>query len=333
MAVKLVVRHPQSARDGQNDVIFEFEQTRIAIGRSAGVDVRLPGLTVSELHATLELHSDKAKLCDEGSTNGTRVNGVPMVPTRARTLSSGDEIEIGDFVLTFLSGPALSGPTSQERTASLARRLVRELSGPTSDAVKPPSLHVVAGPDLGTVVNLGDPPSRLLVGRGEQVDLVLRDQDVSREHLEIVRDLDGTLVRDLESKNGFEINGRRLRERRLRHGDTILLGETKLNYEDPAEQALKALEGKPDKLQTRTRELALQDPLSASLPAPNEAPQAQDPEAAKTSNQLPGKPSNAPEAKESARAARSGLGTDLVIYGLAALVLLASLAGLVWLFK
>ncbi len=322
MAIKLVVRHPQSARDERGELVFEFEQTRIAIGRSAGADVRLPGVTVSELHATLELHADKAKLRDEGSTNGTRVNGTALVPTLARTLAAGDEIEIGEFALTFLSGLALGTQTSPERTASLAQRMMRELLGPASEAAQPPLLRVLAGPDSGTVLNLAEPPSRLLVGRGEQADLMLSDQDVSREHLEIVRDLDGTLVRDLASKNGFEVNGKRLRERRLRHGDTLSLANTKIGYEDPAEQALKGLEGQPDQVLTRTRK------LESVAPLPSEAsPSAVDP----ASEVAP----TAPEAEveRKAQGAPQTLGTDLLIYGLAAVVLAASLAGLAWLFS
>jgi pSer/pThr/pTyr-binding forkhead associated (FHA) protein len=310
MAVKLVVRHPGSSGD-RDDVSFEFEQVRVAIGRSAGADVRLPGLTVSELHATLEIQSGQAKLRDEGSTNGTRVNGVALVPTRTRSLVSGDVIEIGEFSITFTSGPLLGVATSPERTASLARRLLQELAGPSSDAQGQSFLRITRGPDQGTLINLADPPSKLVIGRGEEAGLVLRDPDVSREHIEIARDLDGALARDLGSKNGLEVNGKRLRERRLRHGDTLRLGETSIVYEDPAEQALKGLEGQPDQILTRTRPTTPADP--AALASTSAAAKAVVPALA------------APVEKTE--------GTDILIYGLAILVLAASLAGLLWLFR
>ena len=312
MAVKLVVRHPGSSGE-RDEVSFEFEQARIAIGRSAGADVRLPGLTVSELHATLEVQGGQAKLRDEGSTNGTRINGVALVPTRARSLASGDLIEIGEFLITFSSGPLLGVATSPERTASLARRLLQELSGTDSEAHGPPFLRITRGPDQGTLINLADPPSRLVIGRGEEAGLVLRDPDVSREHIEIVRDLDGSLARDLGSKNGLEINGKRLRERRLRHGDLLQLGDTSILYEDPAEQALKGLEGQPDQVLTRTQPKLPtgESPDTASGSAP---PKVIAPEPTKI----------APSAQTS--------GTDVIIYGLAITVLIASVAGLIWLF-
>ncbi len=312
MAVKLVVRHPGSSGE-RDEVSFEFEQARIVIGRSAGADVRLPGLTVSELHATLEIQAGQAKLRDEGSTNGTRINGVALVPTRARSLVSGDLIEIGEFQLTFGVGPLLGIATSPERTASLARRLLQELAGADSEAHSPPFLRITRGPDQDTLINLADPPSRLVIGRGEEAGLVLRDPDVSREHIEIVRDLDGALARDLASKNGLEINGKRLRERRLRHGDLLQLGDTSILYEDPAERALKGLEGEPDQVLTRTQpKLSPEQSLDA---ASGSAP----PKAIAT---------EPAQARPSPRTS----GTDVIIYGLAIAVLVASLAGLVWLF-
>ncbi|MFT3923627.1 MAG: FHA domain-containing protein [Myxococcales bacterium] len=317
MAVKLVVRHPGSSGE-RGEVSFEFEQVRVAIGRSAGADVRLPGLTVSELHATLELQGGQARLRDEGSTNGTRVNGVALVPTRPRSLITGDVIEIGDFSIAFSSGPLLGVATSPERTASLARRLLQELADPSSEARAAHFLRIAQGPDQGTLINLAEAPSRLVIGRGEEAGLVLRDPDVSREHLEICCDLDGAVARDLASKNGLEVNGKRLRERRLRHGDTLRLGATAIVYEDPAEQALRGLEGQPDQLITRTRESA---PAATAESAPSAASES-------------ASPSGLPAASAPARTqVPKTASTDLLIYGLAALILVASLAGLVWLFR
>lgn len=312
MGIKLLVHHPKAKVEGQGEVSFEFDQARVVIGRSPGADVRLPELTVSELHATLAYDGTVARLRDEGSTNGTRVNGVSLVPARARTLADGDEIQIGDFTLVFSSGPILGGATSPERTASLARRLLRELSEPSQGLDAPPFLRITEGPERGTLVNLEDPPSRLVIGRSEEAGLVLSDPDVSREHAEVVRDLDGALARDLASKNGLEVNGKRLRERRLKHGDALRLGSTVLVYEDPVEQALKGLEGQPDQTLTRTREQL--------APAPEEAPFEPPPPAeASPAASAPDEPAASP--------------VDLLVYGLATVVLVASVAGLVWLFR
>lgn len=303
--MRLSVRHALSAAGSAGDVSYELDQARIAIGRSAGSDVRLPHLTVSETHATLEQSAQGHSLRDEGSTNGTYVNGAPLVPLRPRTLRDGDEIEIGEFHLTFRLGTSLGAQVSPERTASLARRLLREMLGREHAAASPPFLQIVEGPDAGTVVNLSDPPCKLRIGRGDEADLMLGDQDVSRLHLELVRDFDGTLARDLESKNGLSVNGKRLRERRLRHGDALHLGNTRIVYNDPAEEALRGLEGQGDVTITRT------NPQRADSSAP--------PVVA-----TPPEPKPAHEGR--------GTGTDMIVYALALAVLSASLLGLFWLF-
>jgi pSer/pThr/pTyr-binding forkhead associated (FHA) protein len=267
--------------------------------------VRLPHLTVSETHATLEESAQGHSLRDEGSTNGTRVNGALLVPLRPRALHDGDQIEIGEFNLSFRVGAALGAQVSPERTASLARRLLREMLGREHTAASPPYLHIKEGPDAGTVLNLSDPPAKIRIGRGDEADLVLSDQDVSRLHLELVRDFDGTLARDLESKNGLSVNGKRLRERRLRHGDALHLGNTHLVYHDPAEEALRGLEGQRDVTITRTQPTRGE---SSAPPVALSAPQAKTPVENRSS------------------------GTDLLVYALALAVLSASLLGLFWLF-
>jgi pSer/pThr/pTyr-binding forkhead associated (FHA) protein len=304
MAVRLSVRHPRSAAGPAGEIGYEFEQARIAIGRGTGADVRLPDLSVSEVHATLQQQGSHYTLRDEGSTNGTRVNGVALVAQRPRALTEDDTIEIGEFTLVFGTGPARAQAVTPERTASLARRMLRELLGREHSAAAPPCLRVVDGPDRGLLVNLGEPPSKLVVGRGEEADVRLSDRDVSRLHFCVLRDEGGATAKDMESKNGLDVNSKRMRERRLRHGDTLRLGSSAIVYEDPSEEALLGLAGKSDVTLTRT---------VPSVPAPPPAP-----EPALVAETLP--------------PARESSGTDMIVYALALMVLTASVLGLLWLF-
>lgn len=313
MAVRLGVRH--SARvAGPDDAeayafTYEFEQARIVIGRGKGADVRLPDLSVSEHHATLERSGAQHTLRDEGSTNGTRVGEANLVAARPRQLQAGDVIEIGHFVLTFEVGPLRSGVTAPERTASLARGMLRELLGPTHPAAALPQLRVVEGPDSGLSLKLGSLQTSLVIGRAEDAALQLQDEDASREHVEIVRDADGAIARDLGSKNGLVINGKVVRERRLKHGDVLTVGQNQIVYEDPAEQAIKELDGQSDLTITRTEARASAQPVMAE-PSPTETKK--------------------PEAQVSVMTERSPM--DTLVYGMAAALLLASLLGLIWLF-
>ena len=340
MAVRLVVRAPIVVETGAG-LAWEFEQTRVLIGRAAAADVRLPHPAVSEQHAVLRLEGSGYVIVDEGTTNGTRVNGVRLVPGRAKALRTGDVLEVAHVALVFHAGVATSTPTSTEQTAALARRLVREVLDPQGASSAPPRLVVVGGPQAGLALALPQPPARLLVGRGETCDLVLTDADCSREHLELVCDLDGTLARDLGSKNGARLNDRPLRERRLRDRDELLVGQTLLVYEDPADAVLRALEGQPDApLPVVVSEpmagvdanaaASAPAPLAPSHPSSSDAP-ASTVEAVASKSTVrptpdPSAQPNAPPFRERRR--RSGASVDLVVYGLAGLVLAASAVAL-----
>jgi pSer/pThr/pTyr-binding forkhead associated (FHA) protein len=324
MAVRLVVRAPFAA-DASAELAFEFDQTRVLIGRGASADVRLPHAAVSESHAALRLEGSGYVLTDEGSTNGTRVNGVRLVPGRGKALRSGDVVEVAGFLLTFHAGIATTLPTSSEQTAALARRLVREVLDPHGAASAPARLVVVGGPQAGARLEVPPPPARLLIGRGETCDLVLLDADCSREHVELVRDLEGCLARDLGSKNGARVNDRPLRERRLRDRDELLVGQTVVLYEDPADAAIRALDGVPD---APPPAAALDESSPSPLPAAMDSPDSRG-AAPAPSEALPSAPLSSPVAAPPRERRRpTGVSADVVIYVLAGLVLAASAVAL-----
>lgn len=87
---------------------------------------------------------------------------------------------------------------------------------------------------------------RLLIGRGEESDVFLPDSMLSRRHAEVERRDDGCYLIDLGSTNGTFLNGERIiGERRLRHGDLIALGDSRLLFSDPTPSSEEAplLEG------------------------------------------------------------------------------------------
>ena len=72
---------------------------------------------------------------------------------------------------------------------------------------------------------------RFVVGRDEGCDLVLEDERVSRRHAYLRAHPDGRAeLHDLGSANGTFVNGRRVRELRLRDGDEIALGNSRLIF-------------------------------------------------------------------------------------------------------
>jgi len=84
------------------------------------------------------------------------------------------------------------------------------------------------GPRAGEEFELNQ--TDLVVGRGSQSDLMIDDFDVSRMHFRVLYHKPDFLLRDLMSMNGTVLNGESIREGKLRHGDTIAIGHTRLQF-------------------------------------------------------------------------------------------------------
>jgi pSer/pThr/pTyr-binding forkhead associated (FHA) protein len=64
-----------------------------------------------------------------------------------------------------------------------------------------------------------------LLGRATECTVVLRANDVSKHHCQVLLDRDQVVVEDLGSANGTYVNGRRIKRAPLRDGDELRLAE------------------------------------------------------------------------------------------------------------
>lgn len=71
----------------------------------------------------------------------------------------------------------------------------------------------------------------ITIGRGEDRDIVVRDNAVSRKHCRIVLEEDGYYIVDEGSTNGTFVEGVRITREKLKNGDIIQIGETKMRFE------------------------------------------------------------------------------------------------------
>jgi pSer/pThr/pTyr-binding forkhead associated (FHA) protein len=92
-AAVLVVRRGPNAGS-----VFAIESGEVAAGRHPESEIFLDDITVSRRHAVVSRDGDHFEVCDAGSLNGTYVNHERVDKIG---LQSGDEIQIGRFVLTF----------------------------------------------------------------------------------------------------------------------------------------------------------------------------------------------------------------------------------------
>lgn len=77
------------------------------------------------------------------------------------------------------------------------------------------------------------PPGRTVVGRDPDAAIHIDDEAVSWNHLEIENRGGVLMATDLDSRNGTALNGEPLdRPRRLRDGDTLVVGSHRLEVSD-----------------------------------------------------------------------------------------------------
>jgi serine/threonine protein kinase len=84
------------ATDGRE---FLVPRGTVSVGRDAGNDIILPVKQVSRNHARLQCDQAGCVVTDLGSTNGTFVNGTPILPRKPQPLRPGDVLGIGPVLL------------------------------------------------------------------------------------------------------------------------------------------------------------------------------------------------------------------------------------------
>ncbi len=139
-----------------------------------------------------------------------RCRSALPVPLPAKCSACGEAISGGQ--------PLVSVSAFQNPAASVARLAPARgprLSGRLADG------KVGEFPLVGTKTTLGRHPANTLR---------LVDREVSKEHASLEKIGGGFLLKDLGSSNGTFVNGRRVKELRLRDGDEIALGNSRLIF-------------------------------------------------------------------------------------------------------
>jgi len=78
---------------------YDLDQPKVSVGRGPEVDLAFDDSAMSREHAVFEFADGGFRVRDLGSTNGLQVNDRE---TKAKTLSHGDRIRIGEHVFQFV---------------------------------------------------------------------------------------------------------------------------------------------------------------------------------------------------------------------------------------
>ncbi len=129
------------------------------------------------------------------------------------------------------------------------------LTDPTELRLEAARLIVTSGRQVVAEVALNRP--RMVLGRDNSCDISLDSRYVSRYQNLFMETSEGWVLIDLGSTNGCFVNGRRVREHRLRDGDLIAVGHHQLRFSGPqnkltrtGESPVLTLEGGEDTLLT-----------------------------------------------------------------------------------
>jgi len=106
------------------------------------------------------------------------------------------------------------------------------LTDPSRLRLEAARLIVSSGRTIVAEVTLNRP--RMVLGRDDSCDISLNSRYVSRFQNLFLETSEGWMLIDLSSTNGCFVNGRRVREHRLRDGDLIAVGHHQMRFTGPS---------------------------------------------------------------------------------------------------
>jgi hypothetical protein len=165
---------------------------------------------------------------------------VLLTPPRVK-LESDDDLDIGVFgIATRLvrGGKAVPEGAPAEQPAPGATMVYKAVS-PVPDAdgaaaaddepaaeVRPTAALAIAGHRHELA---GD---RTVIGRSKDCDIQVSDPNVSRRHAEVRREGDNYVLIDLDSTNGVEVSGKRVKRLELSDGSRFTIGSTEVVFSE-----------------------------------------------------------------------------------------------------
>jgi pSer/pThr/pTyr-binding forkhead associated (FHA) protein len=176
----------------------------LTVGRGADNKLTLDDKNISRYHAEVTKGLFGYKVKDNGTINGTLVNGRKV---KSHRLHNGDQIVVGDYHLHF-------NPIGIKRAESSIKR-------GNEYAV----LECIQGPEKGMMFR--DNALLIKIGRDRGNDIVLsKDSDVGKYHAKITFEGGRFYITDLHSASGVFLNKMRVRKRHvLDQSDMVRIGK------------------------------------------------------------------------------------------------------------
>jgi hypothetical protein len=175
-----------------------------------------------------------SELQDYLAENARREKYVMLSPPKV-LMETDEDLEVGEFGIATRMAQGGPHPVPDEA-------LVPDVAPGATMVYKPkqPDTEAVSAQELGLEREIATlawngkqheiEKRRIVIGRSKDADIQVEDPNVSRRHAEVRQEGAAYWVVDLDSTNGTEVNGRRLKRAKLRPGDTITVGSTELVF-------------------------------------------------------------------------------------------------------
>ena len=214
------------------DKFWIKEGDAVSIGRGKTADVSIDNAAVSRRHATLEMRNGEYLLTDLKSVNGTRVNGHKI--EGATPITAADRIEIGKFRFVVAqisedSYPAYAMVRTSEAELARLPDLPTDFEGTVF--VVPRRLALVEGKATPERLSLKEKPA-VTLGKDAACDVCVPGGKVGKIQCQILAKGDQHYLVHQAGWKRTTVNGKKISgEQRLRKGDTIGIGGSKIRFE------------------------------------------------------------------------------------------------------
>lgn len=236
--VKLTIKPGDSAQSHS----ISFDDDRVSVGRSPSADIQLPFSIVSSHHLTFARREGTYWVRDEGSTNGTKLDGSMLEPDNFQPLRNGSTLQIVDLVIDI----AIRKPTAAvedftlAQTGTMARKMLGEALDAGGDDLA--FFEVLNGPHQGERLKVPDDLDHTSLGSASDCILRVPGPEVPGHAIEISCEPTGFVIEPVDGVESYH-NGSALEGRTsLASGDRVAFGQQSLLFHDPLESQLQELD-------------------------------------------------------------------------------------------
>jgi len=159
-----------------------------------------------------------------------------LTPPRV-LLEVDDDLDLGEFgIATRMVQPrgqqkrAPEEPDGQVESGATMIYKPKAGAAPVADDAQPPEVEREAAVLAWDGQTMRVDKRRVLLGRSRECDIQVDDANVSRRHAELRQEGSTYWIVDLDSTNGIEVNGKRVKRGKLESGDTFTVGSTEISF-------------------------------------------------------------------------------------------------------